>query len=330
MQDAALTGRLVSVAEASLAIRQGQCLSIAGDERLLRLLPRGQWIGGTCPYFLGQDGGETTKEKLFITTIPTFTDAPIIKLCDESDLENIGLRAPLHGFTMMIIPGFTAIHTFFARYAPHIKDIFMQPLVGWVSGFHLDDTTASAKVINGQTLQMDAQRAVVIHVPLPSYKFARVGMVNVFKKGTGPVIQPRETGFTIRNCMIDGKMSILSNYISRHKIDTRLPLVANYNGVSVNASIKEVRTADGAVDFYAPLFPDCEYTFAAPVDDYITHFNQIMPVEALDAHWACNCVLNYQYLGLEGKKVNSVNCPMVFGEIAYQLVNQTMVYLIVE
>jgi hypothetical protein len=45
---------------------------------------------------------------------------------------------------------------------------------------------------------------------------------------------------------------------------------------------------------------------------------------------SCNCILNYLYSELEGKKTGKVTGPITFGEIAYVLVNQTMVYLSVE
>jgi hypothetical protein len=43
--------------------------------------------------------------------------------------------------------------------------------------------------------------------------------------------------------------------------------------------------------------------------------------------FSCNCILNYLYSGLKGKKTAGITGPATFGEIAYQLLNQTMVYL---
>jgi len=40
--------------------------------------------------------------------------------------------------------------------------------------------------------------------------------------------------------------------------------------------------------------------------------------------------LNYLYSGLEGKKTGNVTGPITFGEVAYQLLNQTMVYMTIE
>ena len=39
-----------------------------------------------------------------------------------------------------------------------------------------------------------------------------------------------------------------------------------------------------------------------------------------------NCILNYQYGKLEGRKTPPYTGPVTFGEVAYQLLNQTLVY----
>lgn len=324
------TGKLASLEEVSAAIQQGLCLSIAGDEALLRQLPAGQWVGGTIAYFMGQDGGKTTKNELFMTEIPTFGRCAEIKFYALEELETVCLEAPENGFSLIVLPAFTDIHSFFARQGSQFPDMFMKPLVGWVAGFHLGDSGVTAKVINGQTQQMDDQRAIVMHVALPAEKVARVELVNLFTQGGGDVIRIAETGFTAGHCTVNGKSMLLSDYVTQNKIDTRLPLVADYSGAAVNVCIKEVRLAEQEVDFYGPLFTDVDYRFAAPIVDYAAQFKEAVPAEAFKANFACNCILNYLYLELEGKKVSSVLGPMTFGEIAYQLVNQTMVYLIIE
>ena len=50
----------------------------------------------------------------------------------------------------------------------------------------------------------------------------------------------------------------------------------------------------------------------------------------MDPVFTCNCILNYLYANLEGKKTGSIVGPITFGEIAYMLLNQTMVYLTFE
>lgn len=48
---------LMPVGEAAELIRSGKYLSIAGDEQALKQLPTGNWIGGTIPYFMAEQGG---------------------------------------------------------------------------------------------------------------------------------------------------------------------------------------------------------------------------------------------------------------------------------
>jgi hypothetical protein len=52
-----------------------------------------------------------------------------------------------------------------------------------------------------------------------------------------------------------------------------------------------------------------------------------MQADESEIVFLCNCILNYLYSELEGKKTGEMSSPMTFGEVAYQLLNQTMVYL---
>ena len=58
---------LMSVEQAASLIQSGKALSIAGDKQLLAALPKGQWIGGTIPYFVDESGGVHTRDRLFVT-----------------------------------------------------------------------------------------------------------------------------------------------------------------------------------------------------------------------------------------------------------------------
>ena len=114
------------------------------------------------------------------------------------------------------------------------------------------------------------------------------------------------------------------------EIDTRLPLVADYSGAMVNVSIKSNIAAEQRVDFYAPVFPGVSYRIAAPVADYISAFQAALPPTNAELVFSCNCILNYLYCDLEGKQTGKVKGPITFGEIGYQLLNQTLVYLTIE
>ncbi len=58
---------LKDLQEATALIESGKNLLCAGDAQLLKKLPKGNWIGGTTPYFMSQEGGQKSFDKIFIT-----------------------------------------------------------------------------------------------------------------------------------------------------------------------------------------------------------------------------------------------------------------------
>ncbi|MBC9073067.1 hypothetical protein IAI53_13910 [Thauera sp. CAU 1555] len=318
-------GRLMSVAEAAERIAAGAWLWIAGDEALLHRLPRGHWIGGTIPYFMGQDGGQTSREQLFVTEVEVHGAPPQIRFHDLTSLARLCAEAPEHGYSFLIIPAFSAVHSYYARNAPGFEDMFVKPVVGWVAGVHLDELSdATPGVIDGETGVFDSERALVMHVPLPADRYARVEIVNLLEQGDGDRIRFPETGFSAGECLINGQPARLADYLAARDIDLSLPLVADYCGAMVNVSFKGVDKANGRVDFYAPVFGDVEYRLARRRVDGTGHAG------AEGAAFSCNCILNYLYDRLEGRRTGAFTGPMTFGEIAYLLLNQTLVYLAIE
>ncbi|RME83260.1 MAG: hypothetical protein D6785_06920, partial [Planctomycetota bacterium] len=66
------------------------------------------------------------------------------------------------------------------------------------------------------------------------------------------------------------------------------------------------------------------------VDDYEMEFAKRLSQLQIEPLFSCNCILNYLYGKLEGKKTGNITGPMTFGEIAYVLLNQTLVYVTYE
>lgn len=326
-----VSGTLMDLQDTLVAIRSGAYLSIAADEALLRRLPPGNWLAGSIPYFMAQDGGETSRQKLFVTELPTHAGTPQLRWYDAASLHKVALDASAHGLTVLIVPAFSDVHSRFAREAPAFEDMYMKPLVGWIAGVHLDDLGQAAPVVaNGQTLVFSHDKALAVHIPLPESIYPRIEILNLFQPGGGDAIRFPSTGFSAQECFVNGQLVNLAQYLAQQGIDTRLPLVADYSGAMVNVSFKAVDAAAGRVDFYAPVFDDVEYRIAEPVPDYARSFAQSLPGDALGARWSCNCILNYLYGGLEGQRTGPITGPMTFGEIAYQLLNQTMVYVNLE
>lgn len=306
-------------------IIQGRKMFLAAEEELLGQLPQGDWIAGTIPYFMNNDGGVTSKKLIYVQDVPEEVESITIQVYDKNSIQNVVSDAPENGFTMLIIPAFSSIHSEYAENAIEYDDMFMKPVLGWISGIHLDDIgNKSPKTISGSTLELSNDKAVAMHCTLPDEKSANIGIINVFEQGDGDVLTFKETSFEVIECFVNGNPTNFAEYVKSNNLDTKLPLVADYSGTMVNVSIQSVK--DDEVDLYAPVFSDVEYKFAKPVSNYVDVFTGSIPTDTNPA-FTCNCILNYLYSELEGKITNGYYGPITFGEIAYQLLNQTLVYL---
>lgn len=209
--------------------------------------------------------------------------------------------------------------------------MFIKPIVGWVSGVHLDELgQSSATVRDGQSGELYTDHAVVLHVRLLEGSSAVVHTVNLFEAGCGPELTFGATSDSLGECRVDGAVGNLADVIAAHDIGQRLPLVADYCGAMVNVSIQSVDESAGRVKLYAPVFEGVRYRFARPVADYPSRFIAAMPTHPGNLVFGCNCILNYLHSALEGRKTAQLTGPITFGEVAYQLMNQTAVFLTVE
>ena len=136
----------------------------------------------------------------------------------------------------------------------------MKPLVGWISGVHMDDLgKVSPKVINGKTGIFSDTQAVATHVPLPANQMAIVRILNLFRQGGGDVFTFPQAGFSVSNCQVNGKPANFAQYVQERGLDLSRPLVADYNGAQVNISFQTVDAEKGQVHFYARVFSGIEY-----------------------------------------------------------------------
>src|SRR6266542_6263715 len=176
-----LRGYLYDLIEVKAKITHGEKLLLAGDESLLKLLPAGNWIGGSIPYFMTEQGGLSTRQKIYVTELPETVTEISIKVYDVSNLASIYTDAPQNGFSVIIMPGSSKTHLEFALHAPQYDDFGHSPLIGWIAGVHLDDlTNVTPKIFNGQTQAMLEDAAVVVHVSLPKFQVAEINYINIF------------------------------------------------------------------------------------------------------------------------------------------------------
>lgn len=320
--------KLISVAAAKQMIADGKPLCVAGSELALDLLPAGAWIGGTSPYFMLNSGGTIIDDAhVFVTELGSLGKISFASYGID-DLAQISSAGPENGFGITVMPAGSACHTRFAAEAATYDFAFLRPTVGWIAGVHLKDLgTISPKVYDGRTAEKFDDRAVVAYVALPDDKLAVIDIVNLFEPEEGDLLRFHSTGFEVVTCLVNGHETNFADYLRKRGLqDGTLPLIGDYAGARINVSLQHVGESGGKVSLYAPVFPEVDYRFAKPVGDYASAFKARLSAQPVDGvAMSCNCILNFVFGELEGKTISTLEGPVAFGEIAYQLLNQTLV-----
>jgi hypothetical protein len=313
-------------------ITQGQRLLLAGEEALLKQLPKGQWIAGTIPYFMAENGGTFSQDLIFTTELPAYIKNVSIQKYTRDSLASVNRDSYPNGFSVMIIPSSSPTHFSFALNAAQYEGFATTQLIGWIAGVELNQLgKITPKVFFGPCQEVIEDGAVVMHVELPAHKYAEMNILNLFHPGDGDAIYFLEDGFSAGEAVINGVSRNFADYLAENNIDTRLPLVADYCGAMINTSFQGIDKTARRVDFYAPVFKGIQYKLAAPVGDYVAGFEKLMPKSNQNLIvFSCNCILNYLYSELEGKQTGGVTGPITFGEVAYQLLNQTLAYVLIQ
>jgi len=319
---------LMNLEEAGRLIAAGAVCCVAGDEAAMRQLPRGAWIGGSIPYFMAPAGGLVAHDKVFVTTLP---DSAQLQYLSADEVDQVVAGGPEHGYSVMIVPAGSRAHSRFAQDASTSADALMKPTVGWVSGVHLSElATTKPVVFDGRTGQAHDDGIVVARVTLPDDRLAMVEITNIFEGDDGDVLRFETGGFEASEVLINGERCNFAEYLqARGNADGKLPLVGDFGGASLNASVRQVDVAGGHVTLYAPVFPGIDYRLARPVADYVATFRQRAGERSSEGLvFSCNCVLNFLYGNFEGQSLGATPTgPVTFGEIGYQLLNQTLVSL---
>ncbi len=323
-----MENKLYKINEVIEFIKEGRILALAGDEKVLSQLPQGNWIGGTIPYFMGKEKGVFSQELIYVNELNNTHKNYLISSYTSSEVDNIVQDTFDNGASIVIIPPFTEIHQNYAIKIPENENLFNNPIIGWIAGIDLNSQD-TAKTFNGKTGEVYTDNAVAIHIELPDNKTARLEITNIFTQSDDDIeIEFIEDGFSCKDCLIDGKETNLAQYISNNNIDIKLPVISDYSGALINVSFQKIE--NDIVNFYAPVFKNRKYKFAKSMSDYVSSFNSQIKKMDIEPEFSCNCILNYLYGELEGKKIDNISGPITFGEIGYQLLNQTLTFLYIE
>ena len=260
--------------------------------------------------------------------LPEAVEARIATFANDT-LPQVAAGRFANGFTCLLMPAFTETHRAYAVDGPAYPGLCDQPVMGWVAGVLLAEIgSRKPLVFDGRTGQAHEDAALAMHVRLPGGMAAELDIVNLFAQGGGPEIVFPADGFSAGPCTVDGKACNLASYLVENAVDTKLPLVADYAGAQVNVAVRAVDAAAGTVAFYAPVRAGQSYRLARPVPDYAAAYAAGSGGTAgAGSMLACNCILNFLHAELEGKATGGFVGPVTFGEIAYVLLNQTLVRL---
>ena len=132
---------VMTVKEASELIRSGKRMKSSGRRMngLLAALSSGEWIGGTIPYFMSEDGGMFSKDLLQAIVLPDAVAAATVKLYEPGELDRIPGDYPSNGFAYAVIPAFSQAHQTFAQDCSTWEGVLTVLLVGWIAGIDLKD-----------------------------------------------------------------------------------------------------------------------------------------------------------------------------------------------
>jgi len=317
---------VADVEQVNEMIKQGKVLVIAADYRILRRLTAGNWIGGSIPYFMTSAGGIFSRDKAVVIDLSPYIEEFKIVEYSEDRIGDIPKNYYEHGFNYILIPGFSGALRNFAFQTERIFEFFYSPLVGWVTGVALEELNEMFPIVfNGKSMNESDDSALVLHARLKDNLVAKVDIINIFEPDPESDIFIFENdGFEIFECFINGERRVLAEYLKERNIDKSHPFVADYNGYSINISIKDI--TDIFVETFAPVRMGVKYRLAKRLSSYEKEFSLRIPQYQPEVVSSFNCIYNYVFGKLESKKLPYTG-PFTFGEIAYILLNQTMVNL---
>ena len=310
-----MISQILDLSDTVARIAAGEILSIAGPEALLAQLPQGHWIGGATAFAMTPDGVLRLDDHLCVTRFPEAI-ATTIRHLPTPALASLAKGYAPGGLTLILIPAFSTAHSAFALDAMGYPGLFDQPLTGWISG---TDTGQIGTAFNGATGLGHADGTVVMHLTLPAGRTTSLKITNPFTPSRDPAKTFRfpTTGFTVTGAMVGSQTVNLARYLTAVGLDPRLPFVTNLAGTLINVAIRSVDTDKGEVSFYAPVVEGAGYHLANPLPD-----DPAAPAQPPTVY-GCGDITQHRRMGGTG----AFTGPLSFGQIAYILLNQTVVTL---
>ena len=320
--------KLLDYDETVNLIKSGKILAISAPVELLEKLPTGNYIAASSYYFIVDGVGGEYSDKYSVKELSqdAIKNYKIVTY-DEDTIADINKNIPQNGFGYCLIPFGCKSHFEFALNAPSYDEFAVKTLYGYVSGVRKDDIGVKKAIVkDGSTNTIYDDKAIVLNVELKDNYYADIDIVNPFKADKSKKIEFMENVFEVKDALINGSKVNLSHYLKENNIDARFPIINDDFGAKVNVSFFKIE--EDKVIMGSPVFKGATYYFT-----HITNYTDELAKLKIDEKptLSCNCFLNYIYMDLENKSLNeSITGPTTFGEIAYRLLNQTIVNLYIK
>ncbi|MCR5453698.1 MAG: hypothetical protein K6F33_01765 [Bacteroidales bacterium] len=313
-------------------IKQGRIMHLCGSEAMLKDLPKGNWVAGMTPYFM-DNVGKICENKIYVDDFSFIAEACEMSILDETNIAEIATRNKYsNGFVFVILPIDSQVYYTFANHSLEYDKIYDNPVVGYVSSTRLEDYgKKQPKVAIGSEGVLYGDKAAVMYVKVSDRLRVRAEIMNFDTiDDSTPALKFPKTGFQQRDCLIDGEQGKIANYLEAVKssIGHYPQLITSQNGALVNRDIKSVDVNTGESVFFSPAYESDVYYIVKPNNDYLATFNRRLGRKT-DVIACMSCTSYFLQGDFEYRHVD-FNGVYTFGEIAYQLLNKTIVTLEVD
>ena len=327
---------LFTVQEVAAMIEKGDCLLLAGDSALLKVLPKGKWIAGVTSQFI-EMGKEliSTREKIFVHDVTDIAAAVKFQIYDVSTIHSIFDDAFENGFSVLITPFDCDVKNEYALNCMNYSNFANRSVCGWISvtPTYTGDPQDVSLVFSGESGLSYDQAGVVMHIAIPPEKYAEIHTFNPFVHEEGDLIYFEKSGTQIENVLINGIRQNFKQYMIDRKIDrspkTNNVLVGDYSGMFINTIILPEfgeTQEENIVMLGSPVFKGISYRFAKQNSD--KSYVNMKHIED-EIVFSFSCATNFVFPDDFKKYLTQTNGPFVYGEFAYFLLNHNTVYVTV-
>ena len=323
-----MENKLYTKDEVKTFILQGRVMLLAGSPRALEGLPAGKWIAGSTVYFIDKVGLKD-EERIFVYDFTNIAKDVFLEVFDENNINKIAFNSFETGFTLVTMPMDTLVLENFSKNSLSYDGIFDYPVAGFVAGVDIEKIgVEKSVVVSGMDGKLLYDKAAVMHVKVSNDYYVHSEILNFDEiEPDSPEIVFPKTSYVQSSCLIDGKQGNIANLFRTLPFE-RQKLVQNQCGALINRESVSINSLKKEVQFYAPVVAGEKYRLGRKRENYIDGFNKKLNTKN-NVLLCLSCIMYYLHGDFEGKKF-SYNCIITYGEIAYQLLNKTVVTVEVE